>query len=107
MGNTFLRSILLVTVLISTFAVPFKLNDDNNPCPKPDTNDCIFGLPTFEYEQLLSEMIANPTPPVQPIPVKQAELGVNSSFRIVGGIAPIFDGPDGNPIGALDFGFFP
>ncbi len=98
---------LAINLLLSGVASPPIARADDNPCPQADTPGCTYGLPTFQYQLLLGEMIANPAPHVTPVPVDRTELGVNNTYRVVGGTAPIYDAPDGNPIGAIDPGFYP
>ncbi len=100
--------ILLITLLTLTsgFLVPHAAAQ-GNACLAADVPGCSYGLPTFQYEMLLGPMAANPVPNVQPVEVDENELGINNTYRVVGGTAPIYDGPDGNPAGAIDPGFYP
>ncbi|HLY26278.1 MAG TPA: L,D-transpeptidase [Aggregatilineales bacterium] len=99
--------IVAALLLVNGFFAPNDVRADDNPCPKADTAGCTFGLPSFQYEMLLTEMIADPAPRVTPISVDTSELGVNNAYRIVGGTAPYYDAPNGKQLGAVDPGFYP
>ncbi|MEP7289164.1 MAG: L,D-transpeptidase [Chloroflexota bacterium] len=100
------RWILLAVFLIgSMFSAQVAVHADDNKCLLSDASGCTYGLPTFQYQALLGEMLANPAPNVRPLEVDETELGRTALYRIVGGTAPLYDAPDGNPVGAINSGF--
>src|SRR5450432_916031 len=103
----YIRSLLVSTYVLSTFAAGFQVTHAaSNVCVAADAPGCTSGLPTFQYEALLGEMAANPVPDVQPLSPDTTELGTDSFFRVVGGTAPIYDAPNGKPIGAVNSSFY-
>jgi hypothetical protein len=104
---------LIVLFMATLLVVPQQTHadSDTNPCLKPKAKDCTYGLPTFQYEALLGQMLANPTPNVRQLAIDETELGKlgQAKYRYVGGIAPLYDAPDGKPVGAIrnDFYTFP
>jgi hypothetical protein len=71
----------------------------------PNIPGCTAGLPSVEYQMLLDEMLLHPAPDVRPLAVNQDELARFAFRKIVGGVATIYNRPNGEPIGAIDEGF--
>ncbi len=96
----------LVVIFLLTLTGPSAAATDNLNCvttrPKPG---CSYGLPTFQYQLLLGQMTAHPSPNVHPLDVDMAELGHTGNPRIIGGATPTYDAPNGKFIGLLDIGF--
>src|SRR5947209_2663698 len=79
---------LFSTLLMAQIAtVQTRASASENLCLSEDAPGCTFGLPTFQYQLLLSEMMAHPTPNVRPLQVDESELGRSDLMRIVGGTA--------------------
>src|SRR5690606_18891173 len=103
------RSLILV-VLLSLSLIPAGLataaGPDRVAClENPSGPGCTAGLPAVEYQMLLDEMLLHPEPNVRPLAVNQDELARFAFRKIVGGTATIYNGPNGEPIGAIDEGF--
>lgn len=99
-----LRSVLIVVMLVMPFwqqLNPARAAD----CTMVGTPGCIHGLPTFQYEMLLTEMLAHPTPDVRSLPVDQDEIKKFSLYKVAKENITFYDAPNGNPIGTLDAGF--
>jgi hypothetical protein len=102
------RWIVLIVVLVTqvtTARNAARADDNNKSCLVPETSGCTFGLPTFQYQLLLGEMMAHPTPDVRQLVVDEDELGHIARYRVVGGTAPLYDAPDGNAVDVIDTGF--
>src|SRR5437660_1529527 len=67
--------IIIAILLSSSFVVSTPVRADENPCLKADAQGCSFGLPSFQYEALLGQMLAYPTPDVHPLQIDTTELG--------------------------------
>ncbi len=78
---------------------------ESNSCLMVGASGCTFGLPTFQYQLLLGEMLAHPVPNVRHLEVDENELGHVNAYRVVGGTAPLYDKPDGNAVDIIDTGF--
>lgn len=74
-------------------------------CLTPGTAGCMFGLPAFQYQLLLTEMVAHPTPDVRPLSVDRDEIKKFSLYRVAHENITFYDAPNGNPVGTLDAGF--
>jgi L,D-transpeptidase catalytic domain len=79
--------------------------DNKNVCLSADATGCTNGLPTFQYQLLVGEMAAHPTPDVRRLQVDFSELGMMAYYRVYGGIQPLYDAPNGNIVGVVDSGF--
>src|SRR5258708_3909809 len=96
---------LLVVSVASALAVAHPVHADD--CLSSDAQGCMFGLPTFQYQTLVSQMIANPSPNVRPLDVDASELGVGTTYRVIGGAAPVYDAPHGKTVGLGQKGYGP
>ena len=94
----FVLAIVPIISLISSISTAPARADDN-ACLRREASGCTNGLPTFQYQLLLGEMAAHPTPNVRPISVDDTEIGRVNYFRVVGGVQPLFDAPDGHVVG--------
>jgi L,D-transpeptidase catalytic domain len=74
-------------------------------CLQPGANGCMYGLPTMQYQMLLTQMAAHPSPNVREIPADNREVGRYSLYRLNRAGVTLYDGPGGNPIGSIDAGF--
>src|SRR5579859_3780580 len=81
------------------------LADDADPCPAIDSPGCSYGLPTFQYQMLLPEMLAHPAPNVRTLQVDPNEINQYSFYRLVGGATPLYSSPGGAQIDSIDAGF--
>jgi lipoprotein-anchoring transpeptidase ErfK/SrfK len=96
-----------ITAFFMTFAAPHAAAqaDDTNPCLDPAATGCSFGLPSFQYQQLLGQMLAHPSPNVRQLEVAESDLDKYAFARVLGGSTTLYDGPGGNAVGTLDAGF--
>jgi hypothetical protein len=76
-----------------------------NPCPAPDTPGCIHGLPAFQYEMLLAQMVAHPAPSVRQIAIDHQEIRRFHFYRVNRRGVTLYNAPGGQPIGSIDPGF--
>jgi lipoprotein-anchoring transpeptidase ErfK/SrfK len=74
-------------------------------CFAPETLGCQHGLPIFQYQLLLTEMMAFPLPEVRPLSVDTDEIAKFSLYKVVREAITFYDAPNGNPSGTLDAGF--
>lgn len=74
-------------------------------CLAPETPGCQHGLPIFQYQLLLTEMIAFPSPEVRPLSVDTDEIAKFSLYKVAREGITFYDAPNGNPSGTLDAGF--
>jgi hypothetical protein len=84
---------------------PAQAEDNSNPCLTPNTPGCSFGLPTYQYEMLLGQITAHPTPNVRPLSVDITEIKKYSYYKVTGGSLTLYDKPDGAPVETVDPGF--
>src|SRR5260221_944821 len=102
----FLLAIVPIISIISSLpSTPARADD--NLCLRREASGCTNGLPTFQYQLLLGEMAAHPTPNVRPISVDDTEIGRVNYFRVVGGVQPLYDAPDGHVVGVLARNVYP
>ncbi len=101
------RWVVLVALLTQVLTAwdTARADDKNKSCLMPGTTGCTFGLPTFQYQLLLGEMMAHPTPNVRQLGVDDNELGRSTYYRVVGGSAPLYDAPYGTAVDVIDAGF--
>jgi hypothetical protein len=100
--------VLCAFVLVAQFLIVGSLvraEGSGNLCLAADAPGCSFGLPTFQYQLLLGEMAAHPSPDVRPLEVDMSELGYSAYNRVIGGSAPLYDAPNGHQVGVIDAGF--
>lgn len=74
-------------------------------CSALDSPGCAFGLPTFQYQLLMNDMMAHPKPNVRELQTDPAELGKFGFYKLVGGATPLYNSPGGAQIETLDAGF--
>jgi L,D-transpeptidase catalytic domain len=100
-------SILVAAMLLTAplAALPLVAHADGDSCIAANTPGCTSGLPTFQYQMLLSQMAAHPTPDVRRVDVDEHELGTNAFDRVIGGTQPLYDAPNGNQVGVINPGF--
>ena len=95
-------TLLLITILL--FTVPVQA--DPNCLENPTATGCRAGLPETEYEALLAEMEAQPTPNVTPLEPNLKEINRYAYWRLnIPGGATIYNAPNGAPSGRLDPGY--
>ncbi len=86
--------LLSLTVVFPQFAAaPIPVHADDNPCLSGAASGCSYGLPTFQYQLLLGQMLAHPTPDVRPLEIDLTDLGVSPYYRVFGGTQPLYDAP--------------
>jgi hypothetical protein len=101
----------LLTVLIAAFLLSATLLSSaparatELDCSALDSPGCSFGLPTFQYQMLMNDMMAHPKPNVRPLETDPNELGKFAFYKLIGGATPLFNGPGGAQIETLDAGF--
>jgi lipoprotein-anchoring transpeptidase ErfK/SrfK len=101
----------ILTAVLSALALLWLPADavtaqDGQPQPACLTENapgCTFGLPTQQYNALLAEMKANPTPEVEPVPLDK-EVNRYVFYKVLLG-AEIYDAPNGNVLRRVDDGF--
>jgi len=76
-----------------------------DPCPAIDSPGCSFGLPAFQYQLRLTEMLAHPSPNVRPLQVDTKELNNFSFYKLINGPTPIYNAPGGALINTIAAGF--
>ncbi len=74
-------------------------------CLTPGTPGCTYGLPTFQYELLHTQMAAHPTPNVRPIDINTTEVKRYTYYMVDRGGVTLYNAPGGSPAGAIDPGF--
>lgn len=74
-------------------------------CLTPNTPGCTYGLPTFQYQLMLTDMLAHPTPNVRPLDVDTDEIRNYSFYQVAREAVVLYDAPNGHPAGTLDAGF--
>ncbi len=100
------RIVILATTLLLILAgmIPLQTARADDCLSSENAPGCMFGLPAGDYQRLLGEMQANPTPDVADVPVDRKEVGSYTFWRVLPG-TEIFDAPNGNVIGKMDDGF--
>ena len=106
-GRRVLYAAVVILLLMPIIAVRsvIRAGDDKNSCLAADAPGCMYGLPTFQYQLLLGEMLAHPVPNVRPLAYDLDDLGGSAAFRIIGGATPLYDAPNGNEVSVFDTGF--
>jgi hypothetical protein len=90
-------------VFLSLFAaLPIPSYAQAPLCSTPNTPDCTHGLPTYQYELLLGEMLARPAPDVRPLQVDTVTLNEYVHYRVQEGGSTLYDAPDGSPVGTVN-----
>src|SRR5512133_1777941 len=103
MRRLFARFIVL-SLLFAGASSPLPARADGDPCSNVDAPGCTNGLPAAEYQRLLAEMQAYPTPAVTPIPIDKKEVGAYSFYKVQPD-TKTYDAPNGNVVGQIDNGF--
>ncbi len=98
------RFLIAIALLLPLFVAQTSARADDQ-CLTAGADGCSFGLPTFQYQLLLNDMLAHPTPNVRPLQVDNNELSKFAFYKLVGGATPLFDAPNGNQIDTMDAGF--
>lgn len=100
-----LRALPVLAILISTLTVRVSARADADPCAAADATGCSFGLPTFQYQLLLADMLAHPTPNARPLQIDTNELNKFAFYKLIGGATPLFNGPGGGQVDTINAGF--
>lgn len=105
-GRGMLRTIIII-VLMAVAGAPALAHTAfaQDPCSGDSAPGCTFGLPTFQYQLLMNDMLAHPAPNVRPLETDTNELNRFAFYRLVGGATPLYNGPGGAQIDTLDAGF--
>ncbi len=86
------RFTLTVLILIALF-VPmlsvYTAAQADDACATANADGCSFGLPTFQYQLLLSQILAHPSPNVRQLQVDSNELLQFSFNKLIGGATPL------------------
>ncbi len=99
-----IRVFVLIAIIVSGLSAATAAHADD-ACAAADSEGCSFGLPTFQYQALLGQMLAHPTPNVRPLQIDQNELTAFAFYKLVGGATPLYDAPNGNQVDTLNAGF--
>src|SRR5215472_16752437 len=91
-----IRALIAIAVLVPMLALRVPARADTDPCPATDTPGCSYELPTFQYQLLLSDMLAHPSPNVRPLQVDTNELNKFAFYKLIGGATPLYNGPGGS-----------
>lgn len=102
--TSIIRLCALLMIASSLFAGQFAARAADS-CTTATEAGCSFGLPTFQYQLLLSQMLAHPSPNVRQLQTDPDELNQYSFNRLVGGATPLYSSPGGPQIDTLDAGF--
>ncbi len=101
----FFALLSLSVLFLQLMVAPIPAHGDDTSCLTAEASGCMYGLPTFQYQLLLGQMVAHPLPDVRSLEADLSELGVSRSFRVIGGTQPLYDAPGGAIIGVIDSGF--
>ncbi|HVO42191.1 MAG TPA: L,D-transpeptidase [Aggregatilineales bacterium] len=105
--NTPVRWMVIAVIVMTSFSLSrvAARADDSAVCLDPAAAGCMSGLPTFQYQQLLGQMLAHPSPNVRQVEVDESDLDKYAFARILGGATTLYDGPGGGAVGSIDPGF--
>ncbi len=103
MKRVFIVFVVLSVLLSNTLAPSIQVRADGE-CVDPESPKCTNGLPTEEYQKLLVEMQAHPSPDVTPVAVDRREVNAYTFWRVLQDTA-LYDAPNGNIVGKFDNGF--
>src|SRR5258707_15244536 len=91
------RLILTFVVTVTLVSGPFSvILADSTACLQEGTPGCTHGLPTDQYNALLAQMQANPSPDVTPVPYDKDEIWSYGGFWRLKDGAQLYDSPGGN-----------
>lgn len=96
---------LTLVWLLAAAVMPISAQDTPPACLTAQEAGCNFGLPTFQYQLLMNEMLAHPKPNVRPLDVDYTELNKFAFYKLIGGATPLYDAPNGQQVGIVDAGF--
>ena len=97
--------IVLIIGLAVLKAIPVRAEGDITPCLEENAPGCTDGLPNDVYEQIKSQMDANPTPLLEPITADMDEVNRYSGFFRIAPGSDVYDAPNGNVVGNSGDGF--
>jgi len=103
-----IRSLVLVALISAAFvANPVNAEGpaDANPCLVASTAGCSYGLPTVQYELLLTQMMAHPSPDVREIDIDPREVKQYNYYKINKDGTAVYNAPGGAQVGSIDPGF--
>ncbi len=103
------RWALVAAILLSMVIAPSVADAEGgtrpSACLAANAPGCTHGLPTWQYQMLLPEMLAHPTPNAREIEVNQRDVRRYSFYRVNKAGVTLFNAPNGAPIGGIDPGF--
>jgi len=99
------KLVLALFALVMILAAADRVRAAGDTCTALDSPGCNFGLPTFQYQLLMNDLLAHPTPNVRPLEIDQDELNKFAFYKLVGGATPLYNGPGGAQIDTMDAGF--
>ena len=100
-----LLSITPIILLSLAFIAPITpAQADGNPCPTETSAGCTNGLPSGQYQQLLADMQAHPSPEVAQIAPDMPDVHGFSFLKVMPATS-IYDEPNGSVIGQIPDGF--
>ncbi|HRE48666.1 MAG TPA: L,D-transpeptidase [Aggregatilineales bacterium] len=97
--------LVLAVLLTASGVLPIPARAEDSPCFTPGTPGCAYGLPAFQYELLLGEMVAHPTPNVRPLDVSIRDVQRYTYLQVAREGVTLYNAPGGSPMGAIDPGF--
>src|SRR5579859_4135385 len=101
------RVALTFVITLALLSGPFSVAvlADSTACLQESTPGCTHGLPTDQYNALLTQMQANPTPDVAPVPYDKNEIWSYGGFWRLQDGAQLYDSPGGNVVETAPVGF--
>ncbi|MCE7946814.1 MAG: murein L,D-transpeptidase [Chloroflexi bacterium CFX4] len=103
-----LMFVLMGALLFGAFRTPVAASDGReaaNPCLGENILGCTHGLPSAQYQLLLAQMLAHPTPNGRLVEVDQYAIYRHSLYQINRNGITLYNAPNGAPIGSLPPGF--
>ncbi len=96
-------ALFAILIILPFFSQPRSVLAQD--CLTPGTPGCTHGLPDFQYQLLLTEMLAHPTPNARTLSVDMDDIRKFSLYKVAQENITFYDAPNGNPVGTLDAGF--
>jgi len=101
-----LRAALVMIFLTATFAaLPSSAQADESCAGVVRSESCKHGLPAWEYDALLPQMLAHSPKSLPRVGVDSAELRRYSLYQLPRRDVTFYDAPNGNPMDKVDPGY--
>src|SRR5262249_31081406 len=97
--------VMLSVGLLALAMLPPQVARADDCLSGPNVPGCKFGLPEGQYDALLGQMNANPTPNTTTIAVNRTEIHRFSFFTWRSKDVTFYNAPNGSPVGKIDPGF--